>query len=277
MEIAHIAPTSMIHDFCVNGLDIKPVQMCLAHQVLGDYSYAEFYRHSAANKSIVIMDNSLWELGNAMDIYDLIHACQLVQPSELIIPDVFRKGPETIESFHSFMDSIDGGSIDNDFDDYDAVPWDRNFVVVHGRNRKEWMETFDYFNEHSKSHTLGLPKVLDDMWTPGGRIGCVEFLEATDRINPDKAYHCLGIWSDPIEVLMLSRHKWIRSLDTALAIHAGMQNHKFEEKLGLIRSRPKRPHVYFGVEREDYNEQYETIQHNVNLLEKWGKSNGKAS
>lgn len=268
MEIALIVPTSVLDDFC----STSKVQMCLAHRVLSDEVYASFYRRVASDpRNIVIMDNSLWELGDAMSFEKLIEACQKVKPTELIIMDKFRDGPGTIKQFnaYTFMAFCAGTGDGPCREEY---PWQRNFVVAHGKDREEWLECFDFFNEHHLAHTIGLPKVLDEIWTPGGRIGCVEFLEATGRVRADKAYHCLGIWGDPIEVLILNRHGWIRSLDTALPIHAGLRDVKFHPELGLSRQRTKRPHVYFEIEREEIMK-HAAITHNVSLLRRW--ANGR--
>lgn len=268
MHIALITPTSMLEYLC----STSKVQMCLAHRVLSDEPYARFYRQASTAGQSVIMDNSLWELGEAMNLDKLIEACQLVKPLELIIPDVFRDGPATLKSFNDFtFQAVAAGMGGPCSEEY---PWQRNFAVAHGRDRQEWLECFDKLNAHPSVHTIGLPKVLDEIWSPGGRIGCIEFLEATGRVNPEKDYHCLGIWDDPVEVLLLGRHSWIRSLDTALPIHAGMHGIKFDNTFGLSRRRPKRPHIYFDIVKEDYDgEKWAAIRHNVLMTREW--ANGR--
>lgn len=268
MDIALISPTSILKNFCLTS----KVQMCLAHRILSeDSEYIEFYRKQSDNGATVILDNSLWELGDAMTIDKLIEAAKLVKPTELIVPDVFRDGPATLKRFNNFTFQAMAAGFDGPCSE--EYPWQKNFVVVHGKDRQEWLECFDALNENHLAHTIGLPKVLDDIWNPGGRIGCVSFLEATGRVSPEKRYHCLGIWDDPIEVLCLSRHKWIRSLDTALPIHAGMHGIRFDGMLGLSRRRPRRPHIYFDVSAEDLEPRLMDIQHNVLLLQEW--ANGR--
>lgn len=262
MHIALIAPTSMLNALC----SVSKVQMCLAHRVLSDAVYADFYKNARAAGQTVVMDNSLWELGTAMSYEYLQGAYQLVQPDELIIPDVFRDGPATIKSWINFHRQ----GPEYVFEDV------TQFVVVHGQDREEWLNTYDYFVENTAyGTTLGLPKVLDEIWSPGGRIGCVEFLEATNRVSENHNYHCLGIWDDPIEILLLGRHSWIRSLDTALPIHAGMGGVRFHRTFGLSRKRPKRPHIYFeaSLAEIEKTERWADIRHNVTLLQEW--ANGK--
>ena len=268
MELALIAPTSVLDLYATST-----VTMCLAHQVLQDPIYAEHYRDLSMKLRVrtkrlqgtVIMDNSLWELGNPMTIEDLQKACEVVRPTELIVPDAFRDGPKTVELLTKFLDAI--GTV------LDGLPWRRNLAVAHGKDREEWLECFDTLNEHAYVHTVGLPKVLDDIWTPGGRVGCLMFLEASRRIHTDahKEYHCLGLWDDPIEVLLLSRFSWLRSLDTALPIHAGLQATRFHPELGLSRRRTRRPSTYFDLPRERIMVCVKDINHNVNLLKRWAR------
>lgn len=256
MHIALITPTSLLKHLCLTS----KVQMCLAHQVLADEVYAEFYCSAKTAGQFVLMDNSLWELKEALSPEILYRASSMVNPDELIIPDVFRDGPATIESFGRFMEVSSS---------WNHRPWKRNMVVVHGEDREEWLECFDYFSNEPEAHTLALPKVLDEMWKPGGRLGAVEFIERTGRVNPTKQYHCLGIWEDPIEVLLLAAHSWVRSLDTALPIHAGMQGVRFHPELGLSRRRPKRPHQYFNAPFEQLAPHLADIQYNVLTILGW--------
>ena len=256
MEICLIAPTGLLERYCKDS----SVQMCLAHKVLSDFDYAAFYAAQAMNGQIVILDNSLWELGAAMSTEDLFEACDIVRPTELIVPDMFGKSDETIETTEKFIDAI---GLD--------CSWGRNLVVPHGQDRQDWIKCFDYFSSQDYAHVIGLPKVLDDIWEPGGRIGCLAFLEATGRIKPDKLYHALGIRNDPIELLMLSKFKWLRSLDTALPIHAGIQGIQFDSQYGLSRRRPKRPEKYFDIEWRHVNQFESIINTNVALTLAWAR------
>ncbi len=257
MEICLIAPANLLGRYCQNS----NIQMCLAHRVLEeDDDYVTFYERQSQDGQIVIMDNSLWELGEAMCLEDLMYAVSIIQPQELIIPDMFGKSDETIDMTEKFLDEI--GSVRR---------WERNFVVPHGKDRQDWIKCFDYFSDQFYAHVIGLPKVLDDIWEPGGRIGCLSFLEATGRIRTDKIYHALGIRNDPIELLMLSKFKWLRSLDTALPIHAGIQGIQFDSQFGLSRRRPKRPEKYFDTEWRHVNQFESIIQVNVDLTLAWAK------
>lgn len=254
MELCVIPPTSGLHL-------AKPFkyQLALAHMVLSKDDYTNQYATMALEGSKIILDNSLYELNCAMSTEDLTTACmRLGGVYELILPDSFRSAEETIHKTELFLKHVEHMS------DIKSL-WERNFVVPHGSSMREWLKCFDWFSSQPYAHTIGLPKILDDIWA-GGRVGCCLFLEQTGRIDPTKQYHCLGIRNDPMEALLLSRFKWIRSLDTALPIHAGLQNVKFSNRYGLLDRRTKRPENYFDRSTEEY---LDLINHNISLLQEW--------
>ncbi len=259
MEVCLIAPTDLLETFCTG----RKVQMCLAHRVLEDEDYRDFYREQAEKKGItVIMDNSMWELGMPMELENLYEACALIDPLELILPDAFGSSDDTIMMTEQFLGSANV---------HNGLPWSYNFVVPHGKDREDWIKCFDYFNNQEYAHVIGIPKILDDMWLPGGRLGALMFLERTGRIKQDREYHCLGIRTDPIEILLLSQFSWIRSLDTALPLHAGIRGIQFDADFGLSRKRPKRPDKYFDITMKDIHQYRAIINRNIDLTLKWSR------
>lgn len=104
MEIAIIAPTAMLSEVCTNNK--TNVQMCHAHWVLSDETYTDFYADASKyTVDTVIMNSSFWEPSPAMNTSDLLKACRMIFPTELILPGVFRKGPETIALIELFIEN----------------------------------------------------------------------------------------------------------------------------------------------------------------------------
>jgi hypothetical protein len=87
MEIAHIAPTSVL---CSGLLDPEPYQMAIASQVLVDPAYAAYYRNL---ESFVILDVPTFEAnGNGtFSLDDLLKACRAIRPREIVLPDLWEK------------------------------------------------------------------------------------------------------------------------------------------------------------------------------------------
>lgn len=264
LDIAFIAPTCILDRVCWG----HNAQMALAHIVLEDPDYAAFYRRCVEQHMRVILDCSTWELGSAMSPDDLFEACDMIgYPAELVLPDVYQDMYSTIqltEDFVNGMAEIQKGS----------RVWEYNLVVPQGKDWEEWIRCYDYYVKQPYVHTIAIPKSLDDPergFHPGGRIGAVTFLERTGRVDHSKRYHALGLWHDPIEILMLSGFDWITSLDCALPVHAGLQGVRFDTSFGVSRRRPRRPKQYFDLSLKVIAPELKTIDHNVMLALQWAR------
>lgn len=242
MHLSIIAPTALLQSICGG----QKVQFCIVHQTLKNLEYAAFYADEASKPdTTVIMDNGIWELGSSMSFEDLMEASRNILPDELIAPDVLYNMPETLKATAEFLARLKHfrGNVG-------SHPFLRfeNFAVPQGKNRRDWLYCFDNFNSNPDIRTIGIPKTLNKNWKPGGRLGCMSYLESTDRIRYDKQYHALGV-HDPSEFLQLSKFDWLRSVDTALPVHIGMSEIAFCFQNGLIgQSRPRRPKGFFDVE-----------------------------
>lgn len=236
----------------------RPIQMALAHLVLADADYAHWFQMAAKAGAFVIMDNSLIELGHALPAEELAIAAQNCGASEVILPDVFLDGAGTLAATRTALE----------------FPWPPALGlmgVAHGGVRDEWQWCFDQLCSERRITTIGLPKVLDEIWRPGGRLGCVQYLWATDRVVPGKYYHLLGVWTDPVEVMLQAHHTWLRSVDTALPFHAGLAGVRFDAQRGLPSSstRPRRPHRFFELAAELEPQVQAAVQHNITVLDEW--------
>jgi len=262
MNVALIVPTKFIDSMCTG----RDVQMALAHMVLESDEYRAAYWKLTEAGSYIILDNSLIELGAAMTIEQLARAAQMIGADEVILPDAFRDADETLRMTEAALKAFSGVGADHV----------RFMAVVHGADNTSWLHCFDEMVQNPRIDVLGLPKVLDEIWSPGGRVGCCSYLEATGRISQagTKQFHALGIWTDPIEVLMLRERRWLRSIDTALPFHAGMHGVRFNGH-GFPRGiRPKRPRRYFDVQfplpgTTDGAHALEAISYNIQVLDVW--------
>lgn len=267
MEIAIIAPTAMLNEVCNNKA--TNVQMCHAHRVLSDKTYADFYADASKyTVDTVIMNSSFWEPSPAMNTSDLLKACRMIFPTELILPGVFRKGPETIASIELFIENTTTHRYE--------CPWLKNFAVAQGRDREEWLTCFDHLNKLESVHVIGLSKDIDDTWYPGGRLGAALYLQATGRVKKSKKYHALGIYN-PLEAVSLATLGWIRSLSTSLPIHAGLQGIRFDHTFGLTTEKPKGPHIYFDASSEECQIALEDCKHNISVMRSWSTMKEKDS
>lgn len=270
MHLSLIAPTSMLQTICGE----QSVQFCIVHRTLNDPEYAAFYASEARKTdTIVIMDNGLWELGSSMSFEALMEASRNILPDELIAPDVLYDMPKTLHATSEFLTQLECFKRSIRESSPKPVPFLEfaNFAVPQGKNRKDWLYCFDHFNNNPLIRTIGIPKILNKSWKPGGRLGCMSFLEHTNRIHSDKQYHALGV-HDPTEFLQLSKFDWLRSVDTALPVHIGMSEIAFCFENGLIgQSRPRRPEGFFDAKLPLSAVATSCILFNVFIARNWSK------
>jgi len=256
MKIAHIVPSNYLH-----LIDKSVYHMALAHVVREDHNYAEWYQKHSQKGAYVILDNGVEE-EVALELPEILEAADMIHANEIILPDVFRNGPATIEStFKALDDPLVATAREAKI---------RFAAVVHGKDRGAWLDCFDKFNNDPRIDTIMIPKVVDDIWGYGGRYAACAYIQASNRVMKDKQYHLLGIWSDPIEVFLhAGNHCWIRGLDTALAFQAGYQEVSISYLAREGGLKPKRPQTFFGINTMTAV-QSAIVRHNLDVLDKWG-------
>ena len=182
-----------------------------------------------------------------------------MHPSEIVLPDVWKDSKATIHS------------VTRALKDYHFNPFKdmRYAAVAQGVDRRSWIQCFDVLNDMSEIHTIMLPKNLDEVWGYGGRYAAACYLSATGRVKPEKDYHLLGVWTDPIEVYLHAVHNpWIRSLDTALAFHSGYQGVSLKYLAKYGGNKPRRPYGYFDLPHPTLVAA-KTISDNMKMLDRW--------
>lgn len=231
LNVAVISPTcemvSLGHD--------RNYHLLLAHLA----SDPEYVKAARALKGYKILDNSLIEHGHeAFSLDKLLEAAELLGPDEIVLPDVFRDGAATVESTKAALDKMGK---------YRTVY--KVAAVAHGTQPHEWLRCYKELVALGVD-VIHIPKVMDELWPYGGRLGLVQWLDyAHAHRAPFVEYHLLGIWTNPIELVSYSRIPWLRGVDTALPIQAAMQGVVFNARWGLDpgTTKPKRPDKYFNT------------------------------
>lgn len=168
--------------------------MLLAH--LKDY-YPKNYNENC----YTIMDNSLIELGGAVDVETVYKAAKQCGADEFILPDAFQDKEGTILKV---QDSI-GWLYTNDH-----IHEMRLMAVCQGKDIVEFTECFRFLESIPEIHCIGIPKVASTL-LPEGRPG----LEHLWKGSP-KAIHLLGCWSTLEELTRYKNPAAIRSCDTCI-------------------------------------------------------------
>lgn len=188
MKLASIVPVKDIeHTF--DG----QYAMMLAH--LKDY-----YPKNCNKNCYCIMDNSLIELGGAVDVEQVVEAACQCNADEIILPDVFQDGPATIEKVTEALKWLN---------EHKVMRF-RYMAVCQGKDIDEFVECFRALENIPQIHCIGIPKVCETLTTSGRPF--FEWL----WVNSPKQVHLLGCWTSLRELKMYTFPQRIRSVDTCI-------------------------------------------------------------
>lgn len=245
LKLANIIPTAYLpHN--PSPLDSSPqIHLLLAHQVLKDEKYVNYYLERKRAGDYIILDNSAFEFGKAIPTDLLKQAIQISKPDEFVLPDtLFEKG-ETIKRSLNFIKTFKSNSI-------------KFMGVVQGKTLEEWLSCYEYFSKYPSIYSIGLgaiysPKtVFDNKDTDrviSGREFLINKLIESNILNPNKPHHLLGLGdSGHLEIQQLKRYKWIRSSDSSAAY--------IQAKNGVLIS---------------INKEYKKIKEKVDFVDKFKK------
>ena len=177
------------------------MHMFLTHMVEKYPAYTEAARNAPGYK---ILDNSLIELGGAVDLERVLNAAKVINADEIILPDVFQDGPATVKAVRESLQYLT--------DKWTNRDWPFNLMAVaQGKDEKEWYECYQELLNMPDVDVIGVPKVLAKMH-PGGRPHFVNEL-CNLRAKP---HHLLGMWYSMSELPEYKYPENIRSCDTVL-------------------------------------------------------------
>jgi len=196
MEAITILPAPFLHI-----LEEDSMHMALAHVVLADSAYAEFYKRMSKEGKFVIMDNGAYEK-HKLTPDELAKAARKIEASEVILPDVLGSGAETIIDSWEALRYL-----------REKLPECKFAVVVQGQNIAEWytcampMLTWDI-------NTLCVPKHIMSNVGDNARMLCLKSIK--DRIPQGRHLHLLGCGKHVEEVALVGKEFGIRSVDSSV-------------------------------------------------------------
>ena len=202
----------LIHIFPIGNLGMhhsQDMHMFLTHLVESHPHYAKMAREIKGYK---ILDNSLIELGGAVNLQRVLDAAAHIDADEIILPDVFQDGPGTLAAVREAISELLDVYPDGRF------PY-KLMAVAHGKDEKEWFECYSALMDNPFVDVIGVPKILSKMH-PAGRPHFVNNLCDLKR----KPHHLLGMWYSFSELHEYNRLADIRSCDTVLLGYMAKHN-----------------------------------------------------
>lgn len=243
IKIAHEVPISILD----KSRKFNDYDYALVHLFAEHPQYFEFFKKSLEMGREVILDNSIFELGEAFNHDEFAHwICQL-KPTYYILPDALGKLNQTIKNAVDFRKK------------YKKLPGTA-IGVLQGKTVEEILICYEIMDKELNLEFISIAFCYEffDSYFPGnkykawmlGRKHLLEILEGT-VLNKNKKHHLLGA-SLPQEGELVKKYPWIYSTDTSNPIIHGMKGIRYEDH---------------GLDSKESIKLFELIEHKVTATE----------
>ena len=256
MLISHEVPKCLFE----KSLDFNDYDYALVHLFDEDPEYLEFYKNSVKNGRHVLLDNSIFELGEAYDNDSFAKWVEELKPTEYIVPDALEDVAKTIDQMESWNRA------------YGKLPGKR-IGVVQGKTPEEIADCYVYMDKHADVDKIAIsfdyslyeqiiPHENKYMSWMLGRATMLANLLNSGIINTKKPDHLLGCGL-PQEFALYHSYKWIESVDTSNPIVHGIKGIAYKQ-YGLQTKESIKLVDLLDVEIN--NKQLYDINHNINYF-----------
>jgi hypothetical protein len=268
------------HEVPIDLLDISQsfnsYCYCLVHLLPQHEKYREHYFSSVESGRHVLLDNSIFELGESYNPDEFAKWINDLKPTEYIIPDVLEEAEQTKVSFESFIAK------------YRDLPGKR-IAVVQGKTYEEIKDLYLYFLNNDLVNKIAISfdysyylsedcrdyaKRLNFSTNEGkwwgyalGRAATLYRLHQEEILSSKKKLHLLGC-SLPVEFgfyKYLELDHYIDTIDTSNPIVAGMLGKKYKEH-GLDEKWSYKLVDFINAELT--TQQLKDVWYNVNMFRK---------
>lgn len=221
MLVSHEVPISMLE----YSPKFNDYDYCLLHLIYEYPEYKRYYKEAVLNGRTVILDNSIFELGEALTNAQLAEGVLELSPTYYIVPDCFDDYEETLFRFSSFLE------------EYPDLPG-RRMGVIQGRTVEELIKCYLFMSKHADK--IGIPFgsiAYDELVSSNDKLtrlceGRQKFIQKLVDIglwNSHKPHHLLGCSYAREFSYPLYKKINIESCDTSNPIVAGLYKIRYKE------------------------------------------------
>ena len=259
MLISHEIPKCLFNQ----SLEFNDYDYALGHLFDKDPEYLKFYKDCVAQGRRVLLDNSIFELGEAYDNELFAKWVEELKPTEYIVPDALEDADKTM---------------------YQMDQWNRNYRelpgkkigVVQGKTPEEIMQCYTFMDKQADVDKIAISfdySLYEEIvphenkyisWMLG-RATMLSNMLAAGVINIKKPHHLLGCGL-PQEFALYRSYKWIESIDTSNPIVHGIKGIKYE--YGGLQNKESIKLVDL-LDVKINNEQLYDINHNISYFRKY--------
>jgi len=216
MKIAHESPISIFNEI----QKVTDYDYALVHLFEESPEYLQKFKNAVAAGREVILDNSIFELGEAFDSKKFAYWIQELQPTWYIVPDALEDSARTRANMFKW-----------NRDWADRVPG-KKIGVVQGRDYQEIKECYEYMSglanvdmiaisfDYSYYEKIYPHKNKLVSWAMG-RVLVLNKLLEQGIIDTQRPHHLLGC-ALPLEFAFYKNYDWIYSVDTSNPVVHGI-------------------------------------------------------
>lgn len=242
MKICHIIPADYIEICNKNSF----MHLLITQEVLRNKNYQKNYLERSLKGDFIIIDTGSFEYKNPAPLDDTIKAYELIQASELILPDCHLDGKVTIERVLDALEELENK----------AYRPKSLMTVPQGKTEEEYMKCISLLLQISEINTIGFS--YEPIGEAFKHFDLPQFLlrptiisyinDHFDLRNSGKNFHCLGIGGHPMEIMFLKLFGYIRSVDSSTAFACAMKGIDIGKILPAQYIKPERINDYFNAQ-----------------------------
>ncbi len=255
MKIAHEAPLSIFDKV----QEVTDYDYALVHMFEENKAYFDVFVKALENGREVILDNSIFELGEAFDAKKYAWWVDVLRPTYYIIPDVLEDCDGTIRNFDSWMENYS-----HRFRNVKTI------AVAQGKSYNEVIRCYEYLVDKVDKIAISFDYSFFESWYANmptkyhawcaGRQELLETMVHHNVIRKDKPHHLLGC-SLPQEFKKYKKYEWIDSVDTSSPVVHGIKNITYAPNQGLNN---KQSVKLFTLMEEEVVDSWNDILYNIN-------------
>ncbi len=208
-KFAPVCPPQILKAFKERGV-LGDYHLLLAHDIAAKQDqYLEIFERPDYSSMTIILDNSVIELGGAVNLDIMQTAAQIVKPMTTVLPDVLLDTAATVESCGAALNIWDQA-----WRDIGHKP--AFMYVPQGRTLKDWVCCAEYFADDQRINFWGIPRNVVGTEI-GSRRGLASILRG---INPSRQIHMLGMSDNVVDDIQASHERGVFGIDSAVPIRA---------------------------------------------------------
>ena len=235
MLVSHESPISILEE----SKTYNDYDYALVHLFETQPEYFNFFKRSLTAGREVLLDNSIFELGESFDPKKYVHYINELDPTFYIVPDVLEDAQATMSSWNKFflnygegldrskttIGVVQGDSYQDLVECYKFMSDNADYIAISFDYK--WYEKVSYSNRTGRLGQL-------DRWA-AGRQHLITRLASDGIWNNRKPHHLLGaaLAREFRAYVPIAEELNIRSIDTSNPVVAGLLGHRYMAKEGL--------------------------------------------